>query len=230
MAAGTRTRSTSARMGIRGFVSYSKKNRATAERIAEALSTLGVRPFVAHRDIVASQDWEQRLRSELNKCDVFVPLVTKSYWESEWAPQELGAAATRAKPCLVVAILLGGHRPRGFLKRVQGLHTTSKGIDPALFLAPLAEDYASVVLPKAVYWVRQADGPRELVHRLAPLAPYFSRLEAAHARRLGKTLAAKGGAQRPGKLRDLFGGFLRACERSLDADTKERVRRAMGSR
>ena len=83
-------------MGILGFVSYSNRNRATAERTSEALEALGVSTFLAHRHIIASQDWEKRIRKELHRCSIFVPVVTKAFWESEWAPQELGAAATRS--------------------------------------------------------------------------------------------------------------------------------------
>lgn len=202
-------------MRIRGFVSYSNRNRATAERTSEALQALGVSSFLAHRHIIASQDWESRIRKELNRCSIFVPVVTKAFWESEWAPQELGAAANRSKSCLIVAVLLGRNQPRGFLKRVQGVRTTSKSIGPSLFVEPLVMKFPQEILPRVVSYVRRASSPIEAEERLALLRPFYSKLDKRQSITLAEFLARSKNVVRSKRCRhELVPAFLRS-RRSL---------------
>ena len=198
-------------MRIQAFVSYSNGNRATAERTSEALQALGVSSFLAHRNIIASQDWERRIRKELNRCSIFVPVVTKAFWESEWAPQELGAAATRSSSCVIIAILLGRNQPRGFLKRVQGVRATSKSIGPSLFVEPLVMRFPQEILPGVVSYVRHATSPIEVEARLALLRPFYSKLDKRQSTVLAEFLAlSKSGALSKKCRRELVPAFLRS--------------------
>ena len=208
-------------MQIRGFVSYSNRNRATAERTSEALQALGVSSFLAHRHIVASQDWERRIRKELNRCSIFVPVVTKAFWESEWAPQELGAAATRSKSCLVVAVLLGRNQPRGLLKRVQGVRATSKSIGPSLFVEPLVMRFPQEILPRVVSYVRRATSPVEAEERLALLRPFYSKLDKKQSTTLAEFLArSKSVAHSKRCRRELVPAFLRSRRSLIPAELR----------
>lgn len=208
-------------MRMRGFVSYSNRNRATAERTSEALQALGVSSFLAHRHIIASQDWESRIRKELNRCSIFVPVVTKAFWESEWAPQELGAAATRSENCLIVAVLLGKNQPRGFLKRVQGVRATSKSIGPHLFVEPLVMRFPDESLPQVVSYVARAKSAVEAETRLALLRPFYSRLDEKLSGAVAEFLLRSRGVARSKKCRrDLVPAFLRSRRSMLSPELR----------
>jgi hypothetical protein len=205
-------------MRIRGFVSYSNRNKATAERTSEALKALGVRSFLAHRNIIASQDWESRIRKELNGCSIFVPVVTKAFWESEWAPQELGAAAIRSESCLIVAVLIGKNQPRGFLKRVQGVRTTSKSIGPHLFVEPLVMRFPGETLPRVVSYVERARSVAEAEARLALLQPFYSKLDKKQSTLVAEFLLRSKVVARSKKCRrELVPAFLRSRRSVLTA-------------
>lgn len=214
-------------MRIRGFISYSNKNKVAAERTADALQILGVSSFLAHRSIVASQDWERRIRKELNRCSIFVPLVTKAFWESEWAPQEVGAAATRPNGCLVVAVMLGKNYPRGFLKRVQGVHTTSRSIGPAIFIEPLLMKFPDETLPRVVSYikrVKRTTSPSEAEEILAALRHFFDRLDKNQSMIVAEFITRSPNISRSTRCRrELVPAFLRTRRSMLP----EKLRKAL---
>jgi hypothetical protein len=72
------------------------------------LSTFGMDVFLAHDDLQPSAEWQKEIVQALRKCDVFIPLLTRSFHSSLWTDQETGIAIARkklilpeviAKPC-----------------------------------------------------------------------------------------------------------------------------------
>lgn len=74
------------------FISYSHENSKLADAIKNQLEQMGFIVFLAHKDIKISYKWLDKIISELNGCNVFVGLVTKSYTESTYCLEELGFA------------------------------------------------------------------------------------------------------------------------------------------
>jgi nucleoside phosphorylase len=50
-----------------------------------------------HQTIAIGKDWQSGLKEEVNKCDIFVALITPEYWNSQWARGEFETALNLAR-------------------------------------------------------------------------------------------------------------------------------------
>ena len=107
---------------IRVFISYSSKDKKMAGEIARILSILRMKPFLAHDDVEAGEQWKEVVREEIRKCDMLVALVTPNFRKSEYTEQEVGAAWGLKKP--VRAILTDDKGLSGFIVDWQGAKYT----------------------------------------------------------------------------------------------------------
>jgi hypothetical protein len=107
------------------FVSYQTDDKVVAGKVKAVLEGLGIPAFLAHEDIGVSEEWRIKLLQELAKADLFVALLSKSYFQSIWCTQESGIAAFKKK-MLIVPFSLDGTVPQGFMGHIQ-----STKIDPA---------------------------------------------------------------------------------------------------
>jgi len=78
------------------FISYSTKDKNVAGEIKKGLEKLGFNCFLAHEDLPAGE-WREHIDTELEKFDVFLPLLTDAARESVWVHQESGIAHKRKK-------------------------------------------------------------------------------------------------------------------------------------
>jgi hypothetical protein len=146
---------------IKGFLSYSVHDRHVAAEVKLVLASLGVDVFMAHDDIHVSQQWRDRILSELLSMQVFVPLLSDAFKKSEWTSQEVGVAATRPE-VLIIPASLDGTVPYGFIGALQGRRLPS----------PPSEDFFRDVLGSHF--------PRETIARL------IDRLVASGGWRIGE--------------------------------------------
>jgi len=104
------------------FLSYSTLDKNLAGRVRDSLSVFGFEVFLAHENLVPSEEWQQRIRSELSRCNVFMPLISENFRTSEWTDQEVGHAFSRIPGCLILSVLVPPiSSPHGFLKILQAL-------------------------------------------------------------------------------------------------------------
>ncbi len=87
--------------------------------IDQIIRVLGVETFVAHRDIQPSRAWRDEIKRNLERCTVFVALLTDKFHESEWCDQEFGSVL--ARPDVVVVPVNVSKRSYGFLNDNQEL-------------------------------------------------------------------------------------------------------------
>lgn len=69
----------------------------------------------AHRGLRA--EWRLELLRQLGLAELFVPILSKKYYESIWCKQESGIAAFRS--VTVVPLSIDGSVPQGFLGHIQ---------------------------------------------------------------------------------------------------------------
>ena len=69
---------------VTAFVSYSHVDREFGRQAKTVLGEVGIDAFLAHEDLDTSEQWQERILSELRRCDLFVPLLSKNFLESEW--------------------------------------------------------------------------------------------------------------------------------------------------
>lgn len=74
------------------FFSYSHLDAEIATELAARLNDQGFSCFVAERDITATQQWEPRIREEIQNCKCVLVLLTPRSKDSTWVKIETGAA------------------------------------------------------------------------------------------------------------------------------------------
>ena len=98
------------------FVSYSTDDKILAGRIKRILEGYGLSVFLAHDDIPPLCEWQEEIRKNLDKCDVFIPILTGSFRMSEWTDQEVGIAYGLKK--LIIPLKVDT-APYGFISKIQ---------------------------------------------------------------------------------------------------------------
>src|SRR5260370_6540148 len=128
------------------FISYSHKDRKFGAQAKGVLAEVGIEAFLAHDDLHVSDEWRARIIEELNRCDIFVPLLSANFMESKWAPQEVGFIISR--PDVAIApISLDGTTPFGFISHVHSRAITTDGITRKLLVEPLAKRIPRKIVP-----------------------------------------------------------------------------------
>src|SRR5262245_48765447 len=82
------------------FISYTQADGDIAASLATALGDLGMRPFLAQRDLNGSDNWESRIRDALKRSRTLVCVITPRSINSGWVHAEAGAAWILEKPIL----------------------------------------------------------------------------------------------------------------------------------
>jgi hypothetical protein len=57
---------------MKTFISYSMADKARAAETKKVLDRLEIDSFMAHEDLVASEEWKERILDELKVSDIFV--------------------------------------------------------------------------------------------------------------------------------------------------------------
>ena len=118
---------------LNAFISYSSEDKEIAGIVKNALSNIGINSFLAHEDITPSQEWQGEIVNKLNTCNIFVPIITKNFRESDWTSQESGAAFIKEMDIVPISIKFPEKPfidPYGFISKYQALKWT---IDPNNF-------------------------------------------------------------------------------------------------
>ena len=160
---------------IRAFISYSTKDKVAAGRVKDFLASYGLECFLAHEDLQVSEEWKERILEELLRCNIFIPLLSKNFRDSDWAPQEIGVISGR-KAVAVVPISLDGTVPYGFISSIQGRIIPQAGLTEELIVLPLLKRFPRLIIPGMIKRVKDAGSYRGGEAALRPLAPYFNTL------------------------------------------------------
>ena len=174
---------------VKAFISYSHKDREFGHQAKALLREFGIDAFLAHEDLEVSQKWKGRILDELHHCDLFVPILSRNFTESKWAPQEAGFIASRPK-VVIAPISIDGTTPFGFFEDVHGPRIGNDGITRELLvdpvLEPLAELFPRRVLPGLITVAGQANRFRDAERKMRPLVPLFVRFNAEEAQALAE--------------------------------------------
>ena len=181
-----KTMTGSQRPVVTAFVSYSHTDREFGRQVKDVLGEIGIDAFLAHEDLETSEQWQERILSELRRCDLFVPLLSKNFLESKWAPQEAGFIASRLSEVVIVPLSLDGTTPSGFLSQFQSSPIRGKRIARELLAKPLAKRFPRTILPGLIQIAGKADSFRYAERTMAVLEPYFPLFTADEAQALAE--------------------------------------------
>jgi TIR domain len=84
------------------FVSHSGDDEWVAEQIAKRIEDCGAAAFLDRRDIVAGDDFKERIREEIPKCKELLALFTPWSRKRSWVRHEIGMADALKKRIVCV--------------------------------------------------------------------------------------------------------------------------------
>ena len=177
---------------VTAFVSYSHVDREFGRQAKTMLGEVGIDAFLAHEDLDTSEQWQERILSELRRCDLFVPLLSKNFLKSEWAPQEAGFIASRLSEVVIAPLSIDGTTPSGFLSHIQSSRIQDDRITRELLVEPLARRFPRKILPGLIRIAGEAGGSRSAEQTMRTLVPYFSIFTAEEAQALAEASVCNG--------------------------------------
>lgn len=202
---------------LKVFLSYHHNARKTAGRVKDSLSALGMDGFLAHEDLEPSVDWQKEILRALKKCDVFIPLLTRSFHSSLWTDQETGIAVARGKVIMPVRFSV---LPYGFIGKFQALKA-QKDLQETCWKIALnlaSKTVFKEAVTEGVITAFLRSGSFEESARCAKVLPKFEPFSVADLNRIVE------GAARNSQI---FGGWAaREYVRKLIGENPQRIRRA----
>ncbi|OGH04183.1 MAG: hypothetical protein A2W22_02940 [Candidatus Levybacteria bacterium RBG_16_35_11] len=103
---------------LRIFFSYSIDDKKIVGMLKEYLEFMGFEIFLAHEDLEPCVEWQEEIMKNLNRCDIFISLLTESFKKSDWTDQEIGLAIAADKFIIPLQV---DFPPYGFIGKIQGL-------------------------------------------------------------------------------------------------------------
>src|SRR3984893_12021727 len=91
-------------MTFDAFVSYSNRDKATADAACAALEAAGIRCWIAPRDVVPGSDWGSSIIAAIDRCRAMVLIFSSSANESPQIRNEVVQAVNRSVPVIPVRI------------------------------------------------------------------------------------------------------------------------------
>lgn len=161
---------------MRAFISYSNIDKKIAGQVKTILNELGIDAFVAHDDINVSQEWKHRILQELSNSNIFIPILSAAFKESEWAPQEVGLAYGH-DDILFIPLSVDDTIPFGFISHIQGERIWDEGVDRNLLIDPIINRFPHSIIPGLIKQLADVRGFRNAETLIQQLIPYFSEFD-----------------------------------------------------
>ena len=76
------------------FISHSSKDKEIAEAICSSLEALGIKCWMAPRDIRGGEDWSAAITEAISRSKVFIVVYSKNSAQSTQVPREIALADT----------------------------------------------------------------------------------------------------------------------------------------
>lgn len=156
----------------RVFISYSNHNKERAGQVKEILNDYNIFAFLAHDDIRISEEWKKEIIKELKIMNVIIPIISKEFKKSEWAPQEVGIAVFR--DVLIIPLSLDNTTPFGFFNHKQGKKISSYGIPLKYLIGPILKKYLKYTKKEVIKMLLEAHTYRHAEEIMELLVPYYN--------------------------------------------------------
>jgi hypothetical protein len=140
------------------FISYASAIKNTAGKIKTYLDQFGFNCFLAHEDIPPQTEWPSEILKNLNKCDLFLPLLTPKFIESFYCQQEVGFAYCKKVEILPVMI---SKAPMGMIANIQAVKFNTKEFEKSCWKIikhiGKNEKLSEPVLGSLISWFGESD-------------------------------------------------------------------------
>lgn len=159
-------------MTFDAFISYSSKDKATADAACATLEAAGIRCWMAPRDIVPGADWSASIVEALDQCRIMVLIFSANANASPQIRNEIARAVSRGVPVVPVRIedILPTKSLAYFMTAVHWLDALTPPLET--HLQRLAESIKALLLVASPESAGPADEvvkvPAPRVHAAAP--------------------------------------------------------------
>lgn len=89
----------------RVFISYSRRNKTFAERLARDLSDAGLDVWIDFREIHAGEMWEQEIYRGIERSEIVIACLSPDAVTSEWVQREINLAREQEKFIIPLMVL-----------------------------------------------------------------------------------------------------------------------------
>ncbi len=188
---------------VTAFVSYSHKDREFGRQTKAVLNDVGIPSFLAHDDLETSEAWQHRILDELRSCDIFVPLLSRNFVASDWAPQEAGYIASRPE-VIIAPLSIDGTTPFGFFSHIQSSRISVGGVTREVLVEPLAKRFPRAILPGLIRIAGAAGSFRSAEKKMRSLVPLFPLFTAEESQVLAEAAVSNGQIWSAGRCRSFY--------------------------
>jgi len=108
------------------FISYASDIKRTAGKIKGYLDNYAFNCFLAHEDIPPQTQWPAEILDVLERCNLFLPLLTPGFITSFYCQQETGYAYSRVIEILPIMI---SKAPMGMIADIQAVRFKKKTLE-----------------------------------------------------------------------------------------------------
>jgi hypothetical protein len=202
------------------FLSYQTADKAVAGKIQSLLRDLGISSFLAHEDIAVSEEWRLTILEEIEKTDLFIPILSANYYGSDWCQQESGIAAFRKTT--VIPLSIDGTTPKGFLSHIQSRRIDPNAVRHADLFPGLAKRDVAFVIDAIINMVAESGSFRSAEANFQLILPHLPRASETQVVRLLES-ARKNGQVYDAALcaRDYLPPLIKSHGHLLDTKTRE---------
>jgi hypothetical protein len=171
---------------MKAFISYSTKDKKYGATVKSAMAEIGIESFLAHDDLRVSEEWAERILVELKRCEIFTPLLSDAFRNSDWCGQETGIVVRR-RAVLIIPLSIDGTMPYGFISHIQCQRIPASGLDPDMLLHAVAGKWPSLGIDILLDRVdRRAKDFRDAEKTIEPVVPYFKHFSNDQATRFAR--------------------------------------------
>lgn len=174
---------------LKVFISYSMKDKRVGAKIKEMLENFGIECFMAHDDIGVSEEWKKRILNELGQADIFIPILSSNFRNSDWCSQEAGIACFR--DILFIPLSLDKEiKPYGFMSHRQGQKINEHRNIPLNYLIdPIMANFPEIfreinIIEGLINELEKVRSFNKANKAMDNLKPYFNKLSADQANRI----------------------------------------------
>jgi len=165
------------------FISYQTDDKIVAGKLKQILSKIDIDSFLAHDDIEVSQEWRDKILQEIEICDLFICLLSKSYHNSPWCAQESGIVAYRAD-VTIIPLSLDGSIPKGFISHIQSAKLRFSYITLIDLIPGLSRFNQKIAIDANIHLVEWSRSYRAAEMAFKMLIPHVDQLTEEQATRL----------------------------------------------
>jgi TIR domain-containing protein len=120
---------------FRVFLSYSSAERELAGRIVSVLRETGLQAMWDHA-LAPGQPFTEEIKTQISRCHLFIPLLTRKSLPKPWVHQETGYAMGVGVP--ILPIVIGNAAPVALIQQLQAIRISE---DVEQLRSALTEDF-----------------------------------------------------------------------------------------